>query len=179
MPGGRGSFGSPRSAAAPVSMRGRRDISSAVYLNNLLRFIPSCSSSSSEFLRSHSRSRPFGREHSCQGSVPLHDITGAASTCSRVSKSSIRSARRCSQPHGGFLRAPAPGLVSSQSRVQGPRSSRGFPSPRSEPFLFGRLCPLAVMTPAAHQDESWLPRPATSASRPCSAPELAHHEVGS
>lgn len=123
--------------------------------------------------------RPFGPGPSCQGSCPLLDITGDASTCSRASRSSIRSVRRCSQPLDGFLRAPAPGLVSSPSRLQGLRSFRGLPSPRSERSSSECSAPLPLCTPAARQDGSCRPRSVTSASRPCSTLELAHHEVGS
>jgi len=54
-----------------------------------------------------------------------HD-RNASTHCPRGFQPPLGSVRRRSQPLDGFLRAPAPGLVSSPSRVQGSIPSRGF-----------------------------------------------------
>lgn len=69
--------------------------------------------------------RPFGRG-ACQGSFPRHDITRARPPVARAPGAPLRSVLRRSQPLDGLRRSPAPGLVSSPSRVQGSIPSRGF-----------------------------------------------------
>jgi hypothetical protein len=128
----RGSLGSPRFVGPHLFPCAGANLTTTVHLGKLLRIIPSCSSSSSESLRSTLPPSPFRAWACLPGFRPSPRHHRGASTCSRVPKSSIRSVRRCSQPLDGFLRAPAPGLVSSQNRLQGVLSSRGFPSPRSE-----------------------------------------------
>jgi hypothetical protein len=54
-----------------------------------------------------------------------HD-RNASTHCPRGFQLPLGSVHRRSQPLDGFLRAPAPGLVSSPSRVQGPIPFRGF-----------------------------------------------------
>lgn len=93
-----------------------------------------------------SRPRPFGRGLTARVSSLSATSPETRPLISRVPKSSIRSVRRCSQPLDGFLRAPAPGLVSSQSRLQGSPLVQGLPISAQRSYLFGPICPLAVVT---------------------------------
>ena len=82
---------------------------------------------------------------------------------------SLRSVLRRSQPLDGFLRAPAPRLVSSSSRVQGALRSGCSPSAQQERFVTAQ-CPLAFRRHPARRatSRSARPRDVASASRPCS-----------
>jgi len=106
-------------------------------------FHPSlCASPLQSSFASDSARALSGRAH-CQGFCPLRDITGRVHSLPRGFQPSLRSVLRRSQPLDGFLRAPALGLVSSPSRVQGIGPFRGF-SLRAARRLVAVDCPLAV-----------------------------------
>jgi len=95
------------------------------------RFILSRGHSSSECLQLGARS--YLSMRALPARIPAlsrHHCT--ASTYARGSKSSLRSALRCSQPLGGLLRCAAHGLVSSRSRAQGSSPFEGLSTPRSD-----------------------------------------------
>jgi hypothetical protein len=68
-------LGSPR-AEHRACFRARWLHSVQPFPERTVRFIPSCSRSSSEFLRSLSRPVPYRDQADCQGLFPLRDITG-------------------------------------------------------------------------------------------------------
>lgn len=85
---------------------------------------------------------------------------------SRGFQPSLRSVPRRSQPLDGFLRAPAPRLVSSSSRVQGVFSVQGLLPSRSASPLVEGCCPLAVAAaPLTRPSREESPRNDASASR--------------
>lgn len=86
---------------------------------------------------------PFGAGLAAR--VPGPRTTSPEGVHSReASRASLRSVHGLSQPHDGFLRSPARGLVSSPSHVQDP-SCPGVPTSAQPPSLVGRSCPLAVV----------------------------------
>lgn len=103
---------------------------------------------SSERLRAHLRPRSFERRLRLQGfrflvttsPVRVHPIT-------RGFQPSLRSVLRRSQPLDGFLRAPAPRLVSSSNRVQEQLRRSGASLSTRASSLVERRCPLAVGEP--------------------------------
>jgi len=119
--------------------------------------------------RAPSHSRPFMAfrpELSARGSVPLHDVTGERPRSLVRLPTSLRSVPRRPQPHDGFLRSLAPGLISSPSRVQGPPCP-GVSLSEQVPSLIGRSCPLAVGTPCARRTfRSCAHATSSSTSRP-------------
>jgi hypothetical protein len=151
----RGSSGSPRFAPAPVSMRGASNSPSGRSLNKLLRFIPSCSRSSSEFLRSLSRPPiPFGSGPYCQGLVPLRGSTGCVHFTRGFPSPRYVPSAGALNLSTAFSAHRLHGLVSSRSRVQGVSLVQG------NAFSPQRSCPLRNDLPpcrcsmAARQDES-------------------------
>jgi len=155
-------------STTPVSERGGR-IPSNRSPERTVRFIPSCSRSSSEFLRSLSRPFPFGIGQ-LPGSLPSSRHHRVRPLDSRVPKSSIRSVRRCSQPLDGFLRLRLCRLVASRSRVQDICSFRGFLSAQLPLPHRKRAAPLPLFTGPLSGTSSGVHDPAPSASRPSSAP---------
>jgi hypothetical protein len=109
---------------------------------------PSVDVASSERLRAHLRPRSFERRLRLQGfrflvttsPVRVHPIT-------RGFQPSLRSVLRRSQPLDGFLRAPAPRLVSSSNRVQEQLRRSGASRSTRASSLVERRCPLAVGKP--------------------------------
>jgi hypothetical protein len=113
------------------------------------RFILARLDSSSEFLRLHSRPEPLGPGR-LPGFRPSSRHHSHASTCARASRASLRSVHRRSQPPDGLLRARAPRLVSSSSRVQGTSRSGGS-LPAQQTSLVERSYPRAVGSPGARR----------------------------
>lgn len=109
----------------------------------------------------------LSEEASCLGFVPLRDTTRTRPLAARVSKSSLRSVLRRSQPLDVLLRAPARRLISSRSHVQGSSRSGASLSPQP-PFLVGRSSPLVVGHPPL-TSRSRCPRRASSTPRSFSA----------
>lgn len=114
-----------------------------------------------------SRPCPFGRRLYCQGLFPRRDITGDAST----HLEEFPSPRYV--PSAGALNLSTAfsalrllGLFHPRAASRVLCSFRGLPSPRSDRASSVRSAPLPLRSPAAHQDESWCPRLAPSASRP-------------
>jgi len=83
---------------------------------------------------------PFGSGH-LPGFVPSSRQHRGASTDREASQASLRSVHRLSQPLDGLLRAPAPGLVSSPSRVQGASRSGASLSAQRRPARRRQLPP--------------------------------------
>jgi len=107
----------------------------AVPLNNLLRIIPSCSGSSSEFLRSLLPPSPFRAWALLPGSLPSsrhHRVRPLISRTSQVLdtfRPQVFTTSRRLSPH------PALGLLSSRSRVQ------DLPLVQGLPISAQRSCP--------------------------------------
>jgi len=92
---------------------------------------------------------PFGAGD-LPGFLPSSRHDQGASTDREASQASLRSVHRRSQPHDGLLRASAPGLVSSPSRVQGSsRSGASLSAQRAR--LVAGSCLLAVATTRARR----------------------------
>jgi hypothetical protein len=156
-------------STTPVSERGGR-IPSSRSPERTVRFIPSCSRSSSEFLRSLSRPFPFGIRQ-LPGSLPLFATSPGAST--RLEGSQVldtfrpqvfSTSRRLSPPPA--LRAccipqPRPGTFARS----GASFSAQLPLPRRK-----RAAPLPLLTGPLSGTSSGVHDPAPSASRPSSAP---------
>jgi len=123
---------------------GRRNLLPAVPLSKLPRIIPSCSSSSSEFLRSLLPPLPFRARALLPGSLPSSRHHRVRPLISRVPKSSIRSVRRCSQPHDGFLRTRLSGLFHPAAASRALTLVQGLPISAQRSCLVGTICPLAV-----------------------------------
>jgi len=135
-----------------------------------VRLMPSCSRSSSEFLRSHSRPLPFRSRPTARVSF-LFATSPGASTCSRTFQA---------------LDTFRPQVFSTSRRLSPPPALRACFIPQPRPGHFARSgvlllcaaaassseasCPLAVVRRAALQNESGVHDPAPSASRPSSAP---------
>lgn len=83
---------------------------------------------------------------SCQGLVPRYDITRTRPPVARAPRASLRSVLRRSQPLDGLLRARAPRLVSSSSRVQGLSAVQGLLPPRSAALSSSVASPLPLAT---------------------------------
>jgi hypothetical protein len=164
-------------STTPVSERGGR-IPSNRSPERTVRFIPSCSRSSSEFLRSLSRPVPFGIRQ-LPGSLPSSRHHRVRPLDSRVPKSSIRSVRRCSQPLDGFLRLRLCRLVASRSRVQGHLLVQGLPLCAAAASSSEASCPLAVVHRAALRNKFRSPRSGALGFEAFIRAELAPRKVGS
>jgi len=77
-----------------------------------------------------------------------------ASTCARGSKSSLRSALRCSQPLGGLLRCVTHGPISSRSRAQGSSPFEGLSTQRSDRLSSSSSTP-SPLAQAASPASEW------------------------
>jgi hypothetical protein len=139
---GRGSLGSPREWAAACFHAARQtptDRSSTERLTARLHpstFVSPLQSSFALILRPI----PFGTGD-LPGFLPSSRHHQGASTDRETSQASLRSVHRRSQPHDGLLRASAPGLVSSPSRVQGVARSGGSLSAQRSPARRRELPP--------------------------------------
>jgi hypothetical protein len=117
---GRGSSGSPREVAAACFHAARRTSLHSAVRQTFDRLVSSLHVrvASSEHLRA--QLCPFLSEQAgLPGFLPSSRPHQRASTDREASQASLRAVHRRSQPLDGFLRALAPGLVSSPSRVQG------------------------------------------------------------
>ena len=115
----------------PVSRQLSGFLSSYRPLNQLsFRFILPWRSSSSEFLRSNLPPIIFRRGQTYPGSRPSSRHHRSASTFAKVTKPSLRSVLRFSQPLDGFLRPPAVQAYSIPPPRPGLSPFRGF-SPRA------------------------------------------------
>jgi hypothetical protein len=120
----------------------------------LPRFIPLCSRSSSEFLRSLSRPLPFGCGPYCQGLVPLRGLTGCVHLCRGFPSPRYVPSAGVLNLSTAFSAHRLHGPVSSRNRVQGVSLVQGLP------FSAQRSCPRRNDLPpcrcstAARQDES-------------------------
>jgi len=129
---GRGSLVFPaHRRRPPVSRQQSGFLSSYRPLNQLsFRFILPWRSSSSEFLRSNLPPIIFRRGQTYPGSRPSSRHHRSASTSAKVTKPSLRSVLRFSQPLDGFLRPPAVQAYSIPPPRPGLSPFRGF-SPRA------------------------------------------------
>lgn len=143
--------------ARPVRLDRPPDVSTRLH--------STCCAASSELLRAHHRSSLSGGA-SCQGLVPLRDITRASPPVAEAPRAPLRSVHRRSQPLDGLLLARAPRLVSSSSHVQGNVCRSGASLSAQGGALVERRCPLAVGTPEARPNLAVRrPRPEASTSR--------------
>jgi len=110
----------------------------------LPRFILSCSRSSSEFLRSSLPPIPFREQAYCQGFVPLRDVTGCVHSTRGFQVLDMFRPQVLSTSRRLSPQASSTGLFHPAAASRAFRSFRGFPSPRSDRFLVGTICPLAV-----------------------------------
>lgn len=109
---------------------------------------------------------PFRAQLSCQGLFPLRDITRTRPPVARAPRAPLRSVHRRSQPLDGLLRARAPRLVSSSSRLQGIVFRSGASLSAQRGALIERRCPLAVGDRALDEiSRSHRPHPEASTSR--------------
>lgn len=116
------------------------------------RFILSRGHSSSECLQLGACSRLSMRALPARISAPSrHHRT--ASTYARGSKSSLRSAHRCSQPLGGLLRCATHGLISSRSRAQGSCPFEGLSTQRSDRLSSSSSAPSSLARDASPASE--------------------------
>lgn len=132
--------------AGSVSISRKRFIESAVPRFLRIGFIPSCRISPSESLRRASLlllSEPL----SCQGSVPLRDITDGVHVREPSQGPANVAVRRLSQPPDGLRHHRLCGLVASRSHVQGCHRSGGSPSAQPS-WLVASPCPRVVVVRA-------------------------------
>jgi len=102
---------------------------------------------------------PFRAGLTARVSFPLATSPGRVHPPRGDPISPLRSVHRFSQPLDGFLRAPACGLVSSRSHVQGCLPFRGF-SPRAAPLPHRKRLPPCRWRPPALQACARRPRTA-------------------
>jgi len=97
---------------------------------------------------------PFRDQASLPGSRPSSRHDRVRPLISRVSKASIRSVRRCSQPLDGFLRAPAPRACFIPQPRPGCFARSGGSLLRAAIVPRRNALPPCRCSPAARQDES-------------------------
>jgi hypothetical protein len=96
------------------------------------------------------------RANAARVSCPLRDITGARPLETGI-PTPLGSVLRRSQPLDGFLRAPAPGLLSSPSRVQDTRTVQGLLSSRSRTDSSSADAPLPLSPSRSPGVTAWRP----------------------
>jgi hypothetical protein len=165
-------------STAPVSVRGGC-IPSSRSPERTVRFIPSCSRSSSEFLRSLSCPFPYRDQADCQGLFPLRDITGCVH-----STRGFPSPRYV--PSAGVLNLSTAFSASGSAGLFHPATaSRTFA--RSGAYLICAAaassseasCPLAVIRRAALRNKFRSPRSGALGFEAFIRAELAPRKVGS
>jgi hypothetical protein len=144
-----------------------------------VRLMPSCSRSSSEFLRSHSRPLPFGSRPTARVSF-LFATSPGASTCSRTSQAldtfrpQVLSTSRRLSPRTGSA-----GLFHPAAASRTFCSFRGSPSLRSRCFLIGSKLPPCRCSPGRSPEQVWSPRSGALGFEAFVRAELAPRRVGS